>query len=540
MHIDESEYTTVYGKKHRRILLRESYRENGKVKKKTIANLYGQPQSVIDALKLALKMHKDLQSLQNLCNGTSRTKYKFGSLYIVLQVAIKSGFFKTIGKTRNALLVFWLIYSRLIRQGSRLSSYRLSDSYPVEELLGLNDLKLHELYSALQWAYENQKDIEAKMFKFENKKFKTIFLYDLSSSYFQGTENELSAYGYNRDKIRGKKQINYGLLTDEDGDPVSIEAFKGNTSDNKTVKRQLEKLKQQFGCERVVFVGDKGMIKSGEITDIQNSGFQYITTITKEQIRTLIDKGTIQMSFFDENIFEIYDKNKSIRYILRKNPHRAVDMLINRKNKLRVIRNSIIEKNPYLNEHKRAKPETHGKYIQSKIDKLNIHSWLKITIDEKNRKIGLIIDRAELLKSSELDGCYVIKTDLPAEYADKEVIHARYKDLAKVEKAFRVHKTEHLDIRPIYLRKEVRTRGHLFITMLAYKIQRCLEQNWKEFNTPVKEILTETDVVTVTEIDLVSEKLNIIIEPDEKIKKYYEKLKIEVPKILPKLNVVTN
>jgi len=185
--------------------------------------------------------------------------------------------------------------ARLIDQGSRLSAVRLAQNHAVAEILNLNEFNEDDLYKTLDWLYEHKEKIENQLFK-ERGHGSSFYLYDVTSSYLEGKENELADWGYNRDKKKGKKQIVYGLLTDEQGEPISIEGFCGNTKDNKTVRVEIETLKERFGCRHITFVGDKGMIKSGEIEDLKTAGFHYITSITKSQIKTLLVKGLTEQS----------------------------------------------------------------------------------------------------------------------------------------------------------------------------------------------------------------------------------------------------
>ncbi len=200
---------------------------------------------------------------------------------------------------------------------------------------------------------EKQAEIEQRLFTARRGNAKPqLFLYDVTSSYLEGDKNALGDWGYNRDKKRGKKQIVIGLLCDEEGEPVSTEVSAGNTSDINTFESQVKKEAENFGCERVTFVGDRGMIKSGQIKDLAKAGFNYITAITKPQIRSMLNKGVFQMSLFDERILEI--EHEGVRYILRKNPIRAEEMARTRASKQAAIYKLIDKQNEYLAAHPRA------------------------------------------------------------------------------------------------------------------------------------------------------------------------------------------
>ena len=291
-------------------------------------------------------------------------------------------------------------------------------------------------------------------------------LYDITSSYLEGQKNELGTYGYNRDGKRSKKQIVIGLMTDQEGAPITVEVFKGNTSDSTTVTSQIKKMADRFGVDKLVFVGDRGMIKSTQI-EAFGKYTNYITAITKEQIKTLVKKGIIQLGLFEEKLVEI--EHEDIRYLARRNPVRAQEIQANRTEKIESITKKIKEANIYLKDHKKAKPETQISAINKLISKLHLSSLCSVFITDQG-EMNLSIDKEKMETLPPLDGCYVIKTDLKKEELEASKVHQRYKDLAFVEKAFRTMKTACLEIRPIFVRKESRTRGHVLVISLSYMI----------------------------------------------------------------------
>ena len=303
-------------------------------------------------------------------------------------------------------------------------------------------------------------------FKYPQGKIAQLYLYDVTSSYFEGTQNEMAAFGYNRDKKKGKKQIVIGLLCDDQGDPVSVEVFKGNTSDLSTFSPQLTKLKEQFGVERVVMVGDKGMIKSKEIDQIKELEWHYITSITKAQIKTLLNHKEVQMGLFEKQPVEV--EIDGVRYVFRKNEDRANKIAQTRNDKLDALQSYVDKQNQYLSEHPKAKAEKAVERIEKKALKLKLTELISLKVDK--RQLDLEVNEAALEQAALLDGCYVIKTELPVECADTKTVHDRYKELSKVEHAFRTLKTGLEEVRPIFVRKESRTRGHVLVCMLAYKL----------------------------------------------------------------------
>lgn len=457
-------YTSVY--------LVENYRVDGKVKHRLISNLSKWPEEMISDLDKILKGEKitTLSDL-NLSQGKS-----FGALHTVIEVSKRLGIKQALGNSRQAKLALFQLAGRVISQGSRnYLANEWAKGQAINKLLNMSKLSEDCLYENLDWLSVNQAEIEKKIFSYRNKNqpIKEIFLYDVTSSYFEGDKNELAAYGYNRDKKSGKKQMVIGLLTDNQGYPISVEVFKGNTADTKTVSNQLQKLKENFGVERVVFVGDKGMVKSSQIQEITSDDYKwnYLTTITKQQIKTLINRNVIQLELFEDQIIEV-EHEEGIRYILRRNPKRAEELQKNRKSKIDFIKAFINNQNIYLCEHKRANPAVALKKINTKISKLKLNKMLICNLN--GRTIELELDKNQQKEEEKLDGCYVVKTDVPKEKLDKKTAHDRYKDLAKVEFAFRTMKTTLEKIRPVYVRKEQRTRGHVFVAMLAYMVVKYI------------------------------------------------------------------
>ena len=350
MHIDDCTYKRG-DKTHRRVLLRESYREDGKVKKRTLSNISHCSNEEIEAIKIALKYKNNLPLLHKIAKGKCENGKSLGAVFALNQIAQYLNFQKILGTSKQRQLSLWLVMARLIDQGSRLSAVRLATLHYGCEILGINSLNEDNLYYALDWLYENKASIEKNIFrqwKLQKKEKDHIFLYDITSSYVEGEKNELANWGYNRDKKKGKKQIVYGLLTDQEGEPIAVEAFEGNTNDNKTVKTLIDKIKKRFGCKYVTFVGDKGMIKSNQIEELKSAEFTYITSITKNQMRTLIKEEILQLNLFDEKLCEIEDPEKHIRYILRRNPLRVEEIKQQREEKINSIKQKIEQSNQYL------------------------------------------------------------------------------------------------------------------------------------------------------------------------------------------------
>jgi transposase len=498
MYITEVLTKTKKGKiSHRCILLRESYREHGKVKNRTIANLTHSNFKEVAAMRLALEHKDDLSVLQSIDAMELEQGMSMGAVWLVYEVARRLGIEKALGEGREGKLGLWQVMARVIDQGSRLSAVRLAQVHGACDILGMREgFNEENLYQNLAWLSERQKAIEERLFRARRGGKKAeLFLYDVTSSYFEGQQNELARWGYSRDKKSGKKQVVVGLLCDEGGDPVSVEVFTGNTQDYDTFGRQVQKAREQFGCERVTWVGDRGMIKRAQIKELKEAQFYYITAITKPQIEKLLRTGIFQMELFEEEVCEVL--HEGVRYLLRRNPKRVEEIVGNREEKKRAIERLCQKKNVYLSEHPRAQVTPALNEVKGKIERLKIDRWLRVETD--GSRLKLREDDEALAEEARLDGCYVIKSDLPQEI-DKQTVHDRYKDLAEVEQAFRTCKTGLLEMRPWYVQLEKSTRGHALVVMLAYLITHYLQQAWADFDLTVKEGLEELSTLCSMEI----------------------------------------
>lgn len=498
MYIDTS-HITRGGKTYTRHLLRESYRAHGKVLHRTIANVSHCSAAEIEALRLALRHKEDLEHLGTLTDSLLlKQGLSFGAVWTVYHVARRLGIEQALGTTCAGKLALWQVIARVIDQGSRLSAVRLAMSHAACDVLGLGPFDEDALYENLDWLAYRQAAVEDTLFaKRTRLKPVSLFLYDVTSSYLEGTQNELAAFGYNRDGKKGKMQIVIGLLCDEDGQPVSIEVFPGNTADPHTFASQLEKVKVRFGVHEITFVGDRGMIKGQQIEDLAQQGLHYITAITKPQIEKLLRTGTFQMDLFDQEVAEVLTE-EGIRYVLRRNPVRAQEVKDTRHAKLATLQAQVTKQNHYLTDHPRANAQGALHKLVARAEKLRIADWVELTVAE--RALTLTIKEDAQAEAAKLDGCYVLKTDLTPAQAPKELVHDRYKDLASVEQAFRSCKTAHLEVRPIFLRREARTRAHALVVMLAYQIIRYLASCWSAFDVTVEEGLHALATLCLVEV----------------------------------------
>jgi hypothetical protein len=525
---------------YEQILLRESYREPGAkrsaVKKRTLINLTKYSPEVVAAIELALKHKNDLSALTSIKEVKLEQGLSVGGVFAVFAVAKRLGIQKALGTHQAGKLALWQVIARVLSQGSRLSAVRLAKTFAACEVVGFaRGFCEDQLYENLTWLAENQQEIEKRLFTSRRGQVKPeLFLYDVTSSYLEGDQNALADWGYNRDKKRGKKQIVIGLLCDEQGEPVSTEVFAGNTGDLATFASQIRKANEQFGCERVTFVGDRGMIKSAQIKDLAATGFHYITAITKPQIKSMLKEGVFQLGLFDDNLCEV--AHNGVRYILRRNPQRAREMAESRSSKLSALQQLAAEQNRYLAAHPRANRHTAWKKVIEKSGRLNLGSL--VTVTAADRSVEVKVDDEYIAQIAELDGCYALKSDLPVEAADTKIIHDRYKDLTLVEGAFRTCKTSHLEVRPVFVRTEANTRGHVLVVMLAYLIVRELKRAWSEFDLTVEEGLEELNRLCAMELSIEGGGSCLRVpDPAAQTKKLLDALKIKVPDALPKSKI---
>ena len=529
MYIDSSSYTRN-GKTYTRHLLRESYREDGKVKNRTHANLSHCSEEEIAAIKLALKHKSNLALLGSVEDIQLEEGSRIGAVYCLHTIAQRLGLAKVLGKTQEGLLALWQIYARLIDQGSRLSAVRLAQSHAACDILGLESFNEDHLYDNLEWLSKHQESIEKALFRLKyGESVPELFLYDVTSSYMEGVHNLLAAFGYNRDGKKGKRQLVIGLLTGPDGAPVAVRVFAGNTCDTATVAEQVRSLAKVFGVKEVVLVGDRGMLKTKQTDLLQENDFHYITAITKPQIRTLLEKDVIQLGLFDSELCEVQDG--SVRYVLRKNPQREMEIANSRCDRIKTLERVVQEQTQYLATHAKAKVEVAQKKIQTRATRYGFNDIVEVVISE--RTISLIIDEEAKQKASVLDGCYVLKTDVPSSQLSTEAVHDRYKDLTDVERAFRTCKTGHLELRPVYVQKASSTRGHVFVVMLAYLVEMELDRLWKQIEMTVPEAIDDLGSFRGAIVRLGKSSCHKIPTPTGRTKELLDAANIRLPEVIP-------
>ena len=459
------------------ILLRESYRHGGKVKKRTLLNLSDWPQDRVAGFKLLLKGGTVIPSNQQAI--TIIRSLPHGHVAAALGTARKIGLDRLLGPEGNRCrdLSLALVVSRVLEPGSKLAAARAlspdTASSSLGEQLGLGMVDEDELYTALDWLAVRQPAIEAALAK-DHLAGGTLVLYDVSSSYLEGRCCPLAQFGYNRDRKRGKLQIVYGLLCAADGCPIAIEVFEGSTTDPMTLTSQVSKLKERFGLDHVVLVGDRGMITQARITeDLTAAGLDWITALRAPAIKALRDAGALQMSLFDERDMasitspDFPDERLIVcrnRALATERARKREDLLAATECELARIAAAVARK---------REPRRSAAEIGLKVGAvLNKHKMAKhFTLDIADSRFAFARKTEEIAAEAALDGIYVVRTSLPATALDDAATVRNYKSLSLVERAFRCLKTVDLQIRPVYHWLADRVRAHVFLCMLAYYLE---------------------------------------------------------------------
>lgn len=462
-------------------LIRESYRENGKVKTRTVSNITNLDDKLILMIENHLKGNKGEFNLSDLELGSS---IEYGGAAVLKQFASQIGLDKIICSTKTQWRedILAIITGRILYQGSKLSLVNKYNDSVLWELAGHEhgsrpDVKKN-CYQAMDMLFKRKNRIDIKIAK-KHLTDGCIVLYDMTNTWLEGEYNdsELITYGKPKGGKRGYKQVAIGLLTDKNGCPIAVEVFKGNTSDQTTVLDQIKSISKKYGISNAVFVGDRGMLTQKRVEDVQKTDFKIITAMTHKEMRTLVDKESLQLDLFDKiNITEVIDSdNPAMRYMLCKNDNEMV--------KERKTRQALIHKVSALLTKKasvkcKRDPLKVAASIGRIFEKCRIEKFFDWAVGERG-EIEWSLKEDVINKEAELDGCYVIKTDVHKDALDKEQVVMCYRGLQKVEQAFKNMKTVALELRPLYHKSDERIESHIFIVMLAYYIQWHMMQKLK-------------------------------------------------------------
>ena len=464
------------------ILLRESYRQEGKVRKRTLCNLSGWLPAHVEGLRGVLKGGTVIPAEHDAFTLTRSLPH--GHVAAALGTARKIGLDRLLGPDGDRCrdLVLALLTGRILDPVSKLAAARTlspaTASSSLGEALGLGEVSDAELYAALDWLLERQAAIETALAG-RHLQNGTLVLYDVSSSYLEGRCCPLAKRGYSRDGKRGSLQIVYGLLCAPDGCPVAIEVFEGNTGDPTTLAPQIDKLKQRFGLEHVVLVGDRGMITEARISeDIKTAGLDWITALRGPAIKELLNSGTLQLTLFDQRDMASITSPEypGERLVVCRNPDLAAERARKREDLLAATEKDLAAIKARLGR-KRDPLRGAAEIALAVGEVFNTHKMRKhfdLTITDD--AFSFARKTAEITAEAATDGLYVVRTSLAeAALSDADTVRS-YKSLARVERAFRCIKTVDLNVRPVYHWLEGRVRAHVFLCMLAYYLEWHMRQ----------------------------------------------------------------
>lgn len=461
------------------ILLRESYRHNGQVKSRTLANLSKLPAETIDVLRRSLK-GEQLLPLTDAVEVLASPHH--GHVHAVLLAMRRLGLARLIDSRpspeRDRVLA--MIAARILAPDSKLATTRWWQDTTLPASLGVEDATEDDLYAALDWLFERQTRIERKLAA-RHLDHDALALYDLSSSYFEGVTCPLATFGHNRDGKKGKRQVNYGLLTNAQGIPVAISVFDGNTADPTTFLAQVSRVREHFDIDRFVVIGDRGMITQKQVDVLrQEDGVAWITALRPGAIRKLLDSSALQMDLFDQrNLFELTHPDfPGERLVACRNPELATRRAEKRRSLLAATTEELDKVRAMVGRGRLQGEDKIGVRVGKVINKYKVAKHFILEIDAQ--RFAYTIDEDKVAAEAALDGLYVIRTSLDDQRISAEDAVRSYKQLSTVERAFRSMKTMDLHLRPIHHRLETRVRAHIFLCMLAYYVQWHMVDAWRE------------------------------------------------------------
>lgn len=459
-------------------LLRESFREGTKVRKRTLANLSSLSDVQILAIRAVLR-GEPLSRAEELFEAIDSRPH--GHVQAVRVAMQRLGLEALLGARPSPERdrVCAMIAARVLAPHTKLATTRWWHSTTLAEEFGVAAADEDDLYAAMDWLLERQSAIEKKLAA-RHLRAGGLVLYDLSSSYFEGSSCPLARLGHDRDGKKHKLQVNYGLLTDARGCPVAVSVYEGNTADSATLLPQAKRLRSEFAIDTMVIVGDRGMISQKAIDELRETqAVAWITALKSVQIRVLLKDGTLQLGLFDErNLFELtHPEFPGERLVACRNPelaesrgHKRRDLLEATTLELAKVRSMV--------EHKRLRGrERIGLRVGRVVNKYKVAKHFELEIEDE--RFAFRIREEGVAAEALLDGIYILRTPVPSEKMDSAQVVRSYKSLAQVERAFRSLKTVDLKIRPIHHRLADRVRSHIFLCMLAYYVEWHMIEAWR-------------------------------------------------------------
>lgn len=461
------------------VLLRESYREGSKVGKRTLANLSSLSAAQIEAIRAALRG----EVLQPLARGLEITASRsHGHVQAVELTLQRLGLASLLAAkpSRERELVLAMVASRIVAPHTKLATTRWWHTTTLAEDFGVADANEDDLYAAMDWLLAHQDTIQNKLAA-RHLSAGGLVLYDLSSSYFEGSCCPLAKLGYSRDGRRGLLQVNYGLLTDARGCPVAVSVHEGNVADSQTLLPEVQRLREVFGIEQFVMVGDRGMISTKAIDEQRDSdGITWITALKSVSIRALIEQGQLQLDLFDErNLLELSSPDyPGERLVACRNPELAKLRTHKREALLAATEASLGKIKARVDAGKLAGRDEIGLRVGKVINQYKVAKHFELAIGDESFTFARKLDA--IAAEAALDGLYIIRTSVPAAQMGSADCVRNYKALANVERAFRSLKTIDLKVRPIHHRTADRVRAHILLCMLAYYVEWHMREAWRE------------------------------------------------------------
>jgi transposase len=460
------------------ILLRESVREGKKVRTRRLANLSSLSMAQVEAMRRVLR-GDPLAAPEALFEKIRDRAH--GAVDAVHQAMRRLGFESLVAskRSRERDVIVALVAARIVAPDTKLATTRWWHVTTLPDDLGLADASEDDAYEAMDWLLERQNAIEKKLAT-RHLKQAGLVLYDLSSSYFEGTKCPLAALGHNRDGKKGKLQVNYGLLTDARGCPVAVSVFEGNTGDPQTLLPQVDKVRREFGIDELVLVGDRGMISQRQIDSLsKETGVAWITALKTAQIRKLVGSGALQLGLFDErNLFAVEHPDfPGERLIACKNPELAKLRAHKRESMLAATQKELDKVRGMVERGRLCGKGPIGVRVGKVIDKYKMAKHFALEVGEQS--FAFERRREQIEQEAALDGIYIVRTSLPASRASDEQTVRSYKKLANVERAFRSLKTIDLHVRPIHHHLARRVRAHIFLCMLAHYVEWHMREAWR-------------------------------------------------------------
>ena len=460
-------------------LLRRSYREGGTVKNETLGNLSHLPDALVEIIRRSLQGETFVPLVQAFEISCSRAH---GHVQAVATAMQRLGLASLIASKpcRERELVLAMVAARIVAPQTKLATTRWWQTTTLAEDFAVTDASEDQLYAAMDWLLERQNSIEKKLAA-RHLRAGGLVLYDLSSSYFEGTSCPLAKRGYNRDGKHGMLQVNYGLLTDARGCPVVVSVHEGNTSDSTTFMPEVRRLRTEFGIERMVMVGDRGMISQKAIDEMRDTdGIGWITALKSVSIRSLIEQQHLQLGLFDEsNLLELSSPDyPGERLVACRNPQLAKLRAHKREELLCATEKNLEKIKARVDAAKLAGKDDIGVRVGKIVNQYKVAKHFELAIGETTFSFQRKPD--SIAAEAALDGLYIIRTSVPPTQMDGADCVRNYKSLANVERAFRSFKTIDLKVRPIHHRLADRVRAHIFLCMLAYYVEWHMREAWRE------------------------------------------------------------